>query len=494
MHHPTLEKVKELSKQGNLVSIWKELPADLETPISVYLKLRGDYPSFLLESVEKGEIMGRYSFLGIDPSAILTARDGQATLQAGNDIKTLNSAGGDPMDAARSIMSQYKPVRVDGLPRFCGGLVGYLAYDAVRFFERSLMPDNPGLDMPDAVFMLADTLVAFDHVKHRVLVMSNVKIDEDVESSYRTAANKIDEIISRLTRPLPENEPSQQVDSVREDWSSNVEQADFEAGVRRAKEYIAAGDAFQIVLSQRLSRKTSASPFAIYRALRMVNPSPYMFFIELPDDLHLIGSSPELLVRLDGYQAQVRPIAGTRPRGDSPEKDEELARELLADPKELAEHVMLVDLGRNDLGRVCRYGSVHTPERMVVERYSHVMHIVSSVKGELRKEYDSFDLLQAAFPAGTVSGAPKVRAMEIIAELENERRGVYAGGVGYFSYSGDMDTCIAIRTLVMQGDRVHVQAGAGIVADSDPNKEYHETLNKARALAEAVRIAEKNGS
>jgi anthranilate synthase component 1 len=349
--------------------------------------------------------------------------------------------------------------------------------------------------MPDAVFMLADTLVAFDHVKHRVLVISNAKIDGDVESSYQAATDKIDEIIDRLTCPLPEEPPSmKETQQTGNEWASNVKQKDFEAGVRKAKEYIAAGDAFQIVLSQRLSRQTSASPFAIYRALRMVNPSPYMFFMHLPDDLFLIGASPELLVRLDEHLAQVRPIAGTRPRGETPEKDKELAQELLADPKELAEHVMLVDLGRNDLGRVCRYGSVHTPERMIVERYSHVMHIVSSVKGELKKEYDSFDLLQAAFPAGTVSGAPKVRAMEIIAKVENERRGVYAGGVGYFSYSGDMDTCIAIRTLVMQGDRVHVQAGAGIVADSDPNNEYHETLNKAKALAEAVRIAEKNGS
>jgi anthranilate synthase component 1 len=274
-------------------------------------------------------------------------------------------------------------------------------------------------------------------------------------------------------------------------WTSNFEQADFEGAVRSAKEYIAAGDIFQGVLSQRLSRRTAADPFTIYRALRMMNPSPYMFYLELPGDLRLIGSSPEMMVRLEGMRAEVRPIAGTRPRGANLAEDEALARELLADPKERAEHVMLVDLGRNDLGRVCRYGSVQVSERMTIERYSHVMHIVSSVDGELRPGLDAFDLLGATFPAGTVSGAPKVRAMEIIAELEGERRGPYAGAVGYFSYSGNMDTCIAIRTIVMQGDTVHVQVGAGIVADSDPTREYHETLNKAQALMEAAVVAER---
>jgi anthranilate synthase component 1 len=307
------------------------------------------------------------------------------------------------------------------------------------------------------------------------------------------ATDEIEAIVARLRQPLrvaPTLAASG--DSQRSSWVSNLEQADFEAAVRRAKEYIAAGDIFQVVLSQRLSRRTAADPFAIYRALRMLNPSPYMFYFELPDGLRLIGSSPEMMVRLEKDLAEVRPIAGTRPRGADPAEDEVLARELLADPKERAEHVMLVDLGRNDLGRVCRYGSVQVPEMMVIERYSHVMHIVSSVQGELRPDLDTFDLLRATFPAGTVSGAPKVRAMEIIAELEGERRGPYAGAVGYFGYSGNMDTCIAIRTIVMQGNTVHVQAGAGIVADSEPTREYHETLSKAQALAEAVTIAERD--
>jgi anthranilate synthase component 1 len=494
MYHPTLEEMQELAKQGNLVPVWRELPADLETPVSVYLKLRGSSPSFLLESVEKGEIMGRYSFLGFEPAGMLTASDGQVSLYEDNSAQPLDASTGDPLQAAKEIMARYRPAAVNGLPRFCGGLVGYLAYDAVRFFERATLPPKSDLDLPDAEFLLADSLIIFDHVKHRLLIIANAHIREDPTTAYEAAVCKIDSMVSRLSQPLgftPSVFASE--DEKSNSWVSNYEQADFEAAVREAKEYITAGDIFQVVLSQRLSRRTTANPFSIYRALRRVNPSPYMFYLELPGELRLIGSSPEMLVRLDGRQAQVRPIAGTRQRGETPTEDEALAQELLADPKERAEHVMLVDLGRNDLGRVCRYGSVRVPEEMVVERYSHVMHIVSGVQGELDAGLDSFDLLRATFPAGTVSGAPKVRAMEIIAEQEGQRRGPYAGGVGYFSFSGNMDTCIAIRTIVMQGDTVHVQAGAGIVADSDPTREFHETLNKAKALAEAVRIAEGQG-
>jgi anthranilate synthase component 1 len=491
MYHPPLEKVRKLAKQGNLVPVWRELPADLETPVSVYLKLRGSGPSFLLESVEKGEQLGRYSFLGFEPTGILTARDGQVFLSEGGSTQLLDSDAGDPLTVVKELMARYRPTAVNGLPRFCGGLVGYLAYDAVRFFERAPLPSRPGLDLPDAVFLLADSLIIFDHVKHRLLIVANALIEDDPAAAYDSAVRKIDAIVSRLYQPLTIAPPSAAGEKGQNgQWQSSFEQADFEAAVREAKEYITAGDIFQVVLSQRLSRRTTADPFSIYRALRMLNPSPYMFYLELPDDLRLIGSSPEMLVQLDGDQAQVRPIAGTRPRGRTPAEDEALAQELLADPKERAEHVMLVDLGRNDLGRVCSYGSVQVPEKMVVERYSHVMHIVSGVQGELQPELDAVDLLRATFPAGTVSGAPKVRAMEIIADLEGERRGPYAGGVGYFSYSGNMDTCIAIRTIVMQNDTVHVQAGAGIVADSDPTREYHETLNKAKALAEAVAIAE----
>jgi len=491
MYHPSLTEVKELAERGNIVPVWRELPADLETPVSVYLKLRDESPSFLLESVEKGEQVGRYSFLGVEPAGILTACDGQVSLKEDGSVQQLDSSENDPLAAAKEILSRYRPTAVNGLPRFCGGMVGYMGYDVARFFDRVPLASRPGLDLPDAIFLLANSLVIFDHVSHRLLVVANAHVRDDAAVAYEAATQKIDAIVSRLRRPLSaEPMPVVEGDDQPGSWTSNFAQADFEAAVREAKEYIAAGDIFQVVLSQRLSRRTKADSFTIYRALRMLNPSPYMFYLELPGELRLIGSSPEMLVRLDGRRAEVRPIAGTRPRGADPDEDEALAEELLADPKERAEHVMLVDLGRNDLGRVCRYGSVRVPEMMIVERYSHVMHIVSGVDGELRPELDAFDLLRATFPAGTVSGAPKVRAMEIIAELEGEQRGPYAGAVGYFSHSGNMDTCIGIRTIVMQSDTVHVQAGAGIVADSDPTKEYHETLHKAQALAEAINMAE----
>ncbi len=491
MYHPSLTEVKELAGQGNVVPVWRELPADLETPVSVYLKLRDDTPSFLLESVEKGEHMGRYSFLGVEPAGILTARDGQVSLQEDGSVQQLDSPEIDPLAAAKEILSRYHPTAVNGLPRFCGGMVGYMSYDAARFFDRVPLAPRPGLDLPDAIFLLANSLVIFDHVSHRLLVVANAHIRNDPAAAYEAAIQKIEAIVSRLRQPLSANPmPVVEDNHQRGSWTSNFEQADFEAAVREAKEYITAGDIFQVVFSQRLSRRTKADSFTIYRALRMLNPSPYMFYLELPGELRLIGSSPEMLVRLDGRRAEVRPIAGTRPRGADPDEDEALAKELLADPKERAEHVMLVDLGRNDLGRVCKYGSVQVPEMMIVERYSHVMHIVSGVDGELRPDLDAFDLLRATFPAGTVSGAPKVRAMEIVAELEGDQRGPYAGAVGYFSHSGNMDTCIAIRTIVMQGDTVYVQAGAGIVADSDPTTEYHETLHKAQALAEAISMAE----
>ena len=492
MYHPSLSEVRELSRDANLVPVWRALPADLETPVSVYLKLRGQGTSFLLESVEKGEQLGRYSFLGVAPAATLTVHDGDAVLSDDSGTRQVACEGGDPLSAAESVLSPYRPAHVDGLPRFLGGLVGYVGYESVRFFERVPLAEGPGLNLPDAVLLLADTLVVFDHVMHRLLIIANAHVDVNAGQAYHDAVAKIDAIVALLRQPLDVSPAPIPEQSVKEkSWESNVEKADFEVAVRRAKEYITAGDIFQVVLSQRLSCHSPADPFAIYRALRMLNPSPYMFYLELPDGLRLIGSSPEMLVRLDSRDAQVRPIAGTRPRGQTRAEDEALAAELLDDPKERAEHVMLVDLGRNDLGRVCEYGSVVVPEMMAVEKYSHVMHIVSGVRGHLRPGLDAYDLLRATFPAGTVSGAPKVRAMEIIAELEGERRGPYAGAVGYFSYSRNMDTCIVIRTIVMQGDMACVQAGAGIVADSDPTREYHETLHKARALAEAVSIAEE---
>jgi len=497
MYQPTLDQVRTLADQGNLIPIYRVLPADLETPVSVYLKLRqAGKSSFLLESVEKGEQLGRYSFIGVDPPLSLTL--------VGNQI-TVGGAGGAELS---DILDQRNPIPVPDLPVFTGGAVGYWGYDTVRHFERLPETATDDLGLPDAVFLLADNLVIFDHVKHRLILLANARLNGDpstydlsrrsgydITAAYADAVARIEKLVAQLAQPLiPPELPDV---SNGNEWTSNKGREEYEGLVREAKEYIAAGDVFQVVLSQRLSRSTKADPFAIYRALRMTNPSPYMFFLDLPSDpgsgqrLRLIGASPEMHVRLEEGTAQVHPIAGTRWRGETPEEDARLAEDLLSDPKERAEHIMLVDLGRNDLGRVCKYGTVEVPVMMAVERYSHVMHIVSDVVGELNDDMDAFSLLQATFPAGTVSGAPKVRAMEIIEELEGSRRGPYAGAVGWIGYDGAMDTCIAIRTIVMQGDVCHVQAGAGIVADSDPTYEFNETHNKARALAVAVEVAEK---
>jgi len=492
VYTPSLEQAKALSAEGNVIPIRRELPADLETPASAFLKLRGNGPAFLLESVERAEQVGRYSFLGADPTCILIVRQGQVLLlgREGPQLEELGER--DPLDVLAGLLAGCHPVRLPDLPRFYGGAVGYLAYDAVRFFEPKLQATAPpagSFDLPDALFLLTDTLIAFDHVRGRMAVIGNAHLDGDVERAYEEAVARIEEVVERLQAPLPA--PAMRRQGKPTALRSNITQAEFEAAVRRAKEYISAGDIFQVVLSQRLSRWTDADPFTIYRALRMLNPSPYMFYLVLPDNLHLIGSSPEVLVRLEEGVAEVRPLAGTRPRGRTPEEDKMLAQELLADTKERAEHVMLVDLARNDLGRVCRYGTVQVPLMMGLERYSHVMHIVSRVTGELDPAHDGFDLLRATFPAGTVSGAPKVRAMEIIDELEGERRGPYAGAVGYIGYDGAVDTCITIRTIVLKNQIAYLQAGAGIVADSDPTREYEETLHKAQALAEAIDRAEQ---
>jgi len=488
----------------NLVPVVRELPADLETPISVYLKLAKQGPSFLLESVTGGEHVARYSFIGIGSrqAYVLRGRNLERHNLQGISTTTLPD-GANPLDTLRDELAQYRPQPAHGLPRFNGGLVGYLGYDAMRYFEPSLdLAPHPVL--PDAIFLLADTLVAFDHAFGRMLLIANAHLNDNnasagAEVAARAEAEaRLDTLQERLAAPIP-TPPARDAASPATELGSNMTQEQFTAAVREAKEHIAAGDIFQVVLSQRLSRQTSAAPFSIYRTLRRLNPSPYMFFFDfdtLVDEspFHLIGASPEVHVRLEERRATLRPIAGTRPRGQTPEEDIALEQELLADPKERAEHVMLVDLARNDLGRVCEYGTLHVPEQMLIERYSHVMHIASHAEGELRPEQDSFDLLRATFPAGTVSGAPKIRAMEIIAELEGEPRGPYAGAVGYFSYDGSMDTCIAIRTMTMHGQTVSVQAGAGIVADSDPEREYEETLNKARALAVAVQMAEEETS
>jgi anthranilate synthase component 1 len=492
---PSLNELLSLSTQGNLVPIYRELPADLETPVSVYLKLCGHGPSFLLESVEGGEQVSRYSFIGVEPNALLSFNGRNVTRQSNGDVThSALPADRDPLHVLQAELDRFTPIVLPDLPRFVGGLVGYLGYDTIRFFEPKLdrAEDHALQAVPDALFMLTDTLIAFDHARGRLLIIANAHIDGDPIAAYADAIDRIDRIADRLAAPLSSHVTRHM--SPATPLTSNFTQSQFEAIVREAQEHIKAGDIFQVVLSQRLSRRTSAQPFDIYRSLRRLNPSPYMFFFDFGEvngsPYQVIGASPEMLVRLEGKRATVRPIAGTRPRGQHAFEDARLEQELLADPKERAEHVMLVDLGRNDLGRVCEYGSITVPDLFTIERYSHVMHIVSQVEGQLRDGLTAFDLLRATFPAGTVSGAPKVRAMEIIRDLENLKRGLYAGAVGYFSYDGAMDTCLAIRTLQMHGDEVSVQAGAGIVADSDPASEYQETLNKARALAVAIDRAE----
>ena len=495
VYKPTLEEFRALAKgPANLIPVFREFAADLETPVSVYLKLLSESgPSFLLESVEGGEQLGRYSFVGVNPRGMVTLRDRTVTMSTrdGEDVQPL-SEGTDILDVLREEMSQFVPADLGGLPRFNGGAVGYLGYDVVRFFERLPETADRVLDIPDAVFLLADTLVVFDHARHRLIILANAQVHGDIEAAYVEAIQRIERISEKLLRPLPAVPQRNWGVKKNGEAVSNMPREKYEEIVREAKEYIAAGDIFQVVLSQRFSRVTDAHPFAVYRALRMLNPSPYMFYFDFGDlDLQVIGASPEMHVRLEDGQASVRPIAGTRRRGANESEDQELEQELLADPKERAEHVMLVDLGRNDIGRVCEYGSVHVRDLMTVERYSHVMHIVSQVEGRVRQSLDAFDLMRATFPAGTVSGAPKVRAMEIIEDLEGQRRGLYAGAVGYFSYDGSMDTCIAIRTMLVHGGQVFVQAGAGIVADSDPSREHDECVNKARALLEAVERAEQ---
>jgi anthranilate synthase component 1 len=486
---PGREAVLKLFEQGDLVPVYRVMLADLETPVSVYLKLaQAGVPSFLLESVEGGEQVGRYSFLGVNPKGMITVKDGVVTRTLHGVVSQRSlETGEDPLSAVKREFGRVRPVAVEGLPRFIGGAVGYVGYDVVRSFER--LPETAAreLDVPDLAFMLPDTLVIFDHAKHQLIVLANAHDSGDPHAAYDDAVRRIEDIVAALRKPVP---GLAAVEPVSDTLTSNMSRERYEAMVERSKEYIAAGDAFQIVLSQRFSRRTSASSLAIYRALRMLNPSPYMFLLDFGGDFSLIGASPEMMVRLEDGVATVRPIAGTRPRGHDEQDDKRLAEELMADPKERAEHVMLVDLGRNDLGRVCDYGTVRVPHMMYVERYSHVMHIVSQVQGRLRAGMDAFDLLRATFPAGTLSGAPKVRAMEIIEELEGTRRATYGGAVGYFSFDGSMDTCITIRSVLLQGDRAYIQVGAGIVADSDPAREYEETINKSRGVAAAIQAAE----
>jgi anthranilate synthase component 1 len=475
---PTLEEIKKLRASGNVIPVYKSVIADFLTPVSAFLKLEKDRPyAFLLESVEGGETIARYSFLGCDPFIIKRYRDGRPA---------------DFMQNLRETMARFRAVRLPSLPPFTGGAVGYFGYDMVRTIEDIPRNAVDDLNVDDAVLMFYKTVLAFDHVRHQIHIITNLLVDESgdsVETQYKKAVEEIARIEVLLRAPL-ELPPS---NSVVGDLpvQSNFKKEDYLKAVATAKEYIAAGDIFQVVLAQRFEVELPVTPFDIYRALRVVNPSPYMYFLKMPDTT-IVGSSPEMLVKIRNGEISYRPIAGTRARGKDEAEDEALAKELMDDEKERAEHIMLVDLGRNDLGRVSKYGTVRVEDLMFIERYSHVMHLVSSLKGELREGQDRWDTLMACFPAGTVSGAPKVRAMEIIDELEPTKRGVYAGAIMYLDFSNNLDSCIAIRTLVVRGDKGYIQAGGGIVADSIPENEYMESVNKARALLRAITIA-KNG-
>jgi len=488
LYHPSQEEFLEKAKEGNLIPVYKEILADMETPVSVVKKLAESDFVFLLESVEGGETVGRYSFLGADPFILFKSKGHEIDLIYQKGEETFNTDK-TPLDVLRDVMSRFRPVSDASLPPFIGGAVGYVSYDEIRNIEPRIPDNNPDdMNLPDTFFMITDNLIIFDHVRHRILLVNNAHVRGAPENAYEDAIKQIELLHERLRLPLPVSEAEQRQAELRVE--SNMTEEQFRDAVERAKEYIFAGDVFQAVLSQRLKTTFECDPLNIYRALRAINPSPYMFYLKF-GALRLIGSSPEILVKVTGDRVQLRPIAGTRRRGITPEEDRELEKELLADPKECAEHIMLVDLARNDCGRVATYGSVHVDDLMVVERYSHVMHIVSNVLGRLDSKYDAYDVLKASFPAGTVSGAPKVRAMEIIDELEPVRRGPYAGAVGYFSFSGNLDSCITIRTIVIKGDVAYIQAGCGVVADSVPETEYQETMNKARALLRAIELAEE---
>ncbi|MCX5717678.1 MAG: anthranilate synthase component I [Nitrospirae bacterium] len=491
MLYPDIKEFKSLCGKGNLIPVYREILADIDTPVSAFLKI-GKSPSFLLESVVGGEKWARYSFLGTNPSKVIKGWGKKIEIRE-RGRKPVVFEADDPVDVLKKEIALYMPVDVPGLPRFSGGLVGYMGYDMVRFFERVPDSKKTGIDLPDMFFMLADTMLIFDSLKQKIKVVSNVHVEgKSPAKAYKEAVKKIEGIVEKLksARVISQKPEVRSKKTFSKYTSSFKTREAFEEAVLKSKEYIAAGDIFQVVLSQRFERKSDVDPFDVYRALRMINPSPYMYYIDT-GDTEIVGSSPEILVRVEDKKIVLRPIAGTRKRGETEEEDKVLEEELKKDPKEMAEHIMLVDLGRNDVGRVAEKGSVEVTELMAVERYSHVMHIVSNVEGNLVNGLDAFDVLRACFPAGTVTGAPKVRAMEIIDELEPIKRGPYAGAVGYFSYSGNMDTCITIRTLIIKDGKVYVQAGAGIVADSVPEREYTETVNKAMGMMKAVDMAEK---
>lgn len=483
MIHPTKKEFIKKAKPGQVFPIYREISSDLETPVSAFKKINHGKYGFLLESVEGGEKIGRYSFVGSDPLLTYTIKDNVVTINRGGS-ETSEKIDGNPLETIRSMFSKFDYRPNPDLPRFSGGAVGYFGYGLVQYFYPVKQNNYDEIQLPDACFMVTDTMLIFDHLNQRIKIVANAFVEDDPKIAYENAQEKIKLIIQDLTQPI--NEPPFEInDTECDELESNFSKEDFCDAVLKAKEYIKAGDIFQVVLSQRFKVPLTVNSFMVYRALRAINPSPYMFYLKLKD-FQLVGASPEIMVRQEGRQIVLRPIAGTRKRGKNDIEDMELEKDLLSDPKELAEHMMLVDLGRNDVGRVAKYHSVKLTEFKKVERYSHVMHIVSNVVGEVQEGKDALDVFEATFPAGTVTGAPKIRAMQIIEELEPDYRGPYAGAVGYIDFSGNLDTCIAIRTIVVKDQIAYIQSGAGIVADSIPEKEYEETCNKAKALLRAI--------
>lgn len=492
-HYPSLEQFQTLAAEASLVPVYRTLLSDTLTPVSAYHRCAWKGPSFLFESVVGGEKVGRYSFLGGDPFLRIDAYGNRVVLTDGHE--RTEKVVDDPLVELQNIVEAHQAVHLPGLPRFCGGAVGYAGYDVIRYTENLPDPPQDDRNLPDLSFACYDRMVIFDHIQKTVMVVAHARTDTgNLVAEYELACARVDELCWRLQHAEDDLQPCDiEIDRRRQpqkSWTSNFTQPEFEQAVASCQEYIRAGDIFQVVLSQRLTVETGATPFEIYRALRVVNPSPFMFLLDIPGGM-LVGSSPEIMVRVEDGETTIRPLAGTRRRGETEAEDRALSEELLADPKERAEHVMLVDLARNDLGRVAEYRSIQLDDVMVVERYSHVMHITSNVIGRLKPGMKALDALRAGLPAGTVSGAPKVRAMEIIDEFEHHRRGPYAGAVGYIDFTGNMDTCIALRTLVIQGNKAYVQAGAGIVADSVPAAEFEETLNKAKGMLRAIEVAEQ---
>ena len=487
MYQPNYEEFEKLAQKGNLIPVYREILADVETPVSVLTKLQNKDHVYLLESVEGGEKWGRFSFLGTDAGVVFRVHGDQVIIDEKGKVTTREHQG-NPLNFLRELLNRYKPVTIPGLPRFYGGAVGYLGYEMVRYFEK-LPPSPPDdLNLDESVFVISDSLMIFDNVRHTIKVVACAFTEEtdSLEESYQASCQKIEAMIETISAAASHKIATGTADEIN--FASNMTPQQYRDAIEKAKEYIVAGDIIQVVLSQRFETECRSNPIDLYRALRFINPSPYLFFLKM-DDLILIGSSPEVMVRKEEDTMELRPIAGTRKRGKTEQEDRALSDELLSDEKERAEHVMLVDLGRNDLGRVAQTGSVQVNQYMVVEKYSHVMHLVSNVRAHLAKGKDAFDVLTATFPAGTLTGAPKVRAMEIINELEKVKRGPYGGAVGYFSFSGNMDLCITIRTMVLKNGKVYVQAGAGIVYDSVPESEHQESLNKSRGMLQAVRLA-----